>query len=79
MSFGVGGSCGSIDSCPPTSSRRSCAGRAPAKVFAADYVKGADAWHLACALYAAGDPRDLTFLTLDRRQRTVARRLGFRL
>jgi hypothetical protein len=47
------------------------------RVFAGGYVKGADAWHLACALYVAEDPRHLTFLTLDTRQRTVARRLGF--
>ena len=48
------------------------------RVLARGYVKGADAWHLACALYVAEDPRHLTFLTLDARQRTVARRLGFR-
>ena len=47
------------------------------QVLSRGYLKGADAWHLACALYAAEDPRALTFLTLDRRQRAVARRLGF--
>lgn len=46
-------------------------------VFARGYVRGADAWHLACALYVAEDPRRLAFITLDARQRAVARRLGF--
>lgn len=46
-------------------------------VLSQRYVKGADAWHLACALYVAEDPAALTFLTLDRHQRTAARRLGF--
>jgi hypothetical protein len=48
------------------------------RVFAGGYLKGADAWHLACALYLAEEPAKLAFLTLDRRQRAVARRLGFR-
>lgn len=48
------------------------------RVFAAGYVRGADAWHLANALYIAPDPRELTFLTLDDRQRGVAEALGFR-
>jgi predicted nucleic acid-binding protein len=41
------------------------------------YVKGADLWHLACALFLAPEPKDLAFLTLDRRQEAVARKLGF--
>lgn len=48
------------------------------RVFAAGYVRGADAWHLATALYLAPDPAELTFLTLDDRQRGVAEVLGFR-
>jgi hypothetical protein len=47
------------------------------RVFTAGYVRGADAWHLACGLYVADDPRELAFLTLDGPQRRVARRLGF--
>lgn len=47
------------------------------RVFAAGYVRGADAWHLATALYLAPDPSELTFLTLDDRQRGVAEQLGF--
>ena len=46
-------------------------------VLSAGRVRGADLWHLACALYVAGAPRDLPFLTLDQRQAEVAQRLGF--
>lgn len=46
------------------------------KVLEAGYLRGADLWHVACALFLAG-PAELTFLTLDQRQRTVAKRLGF--
>lgn len=41
------------------------------------YLRGADLWHVAHALFVAPDARDLTFLTLDRRQKEVAARLGF--
>ena len=41
------------------------------------YVKGADLWHLACALFLAPEPKDLAFLSLDKRQEAVARKLGF--
>jgi predicted nucleic acid-binding protein len=47
-----------------------------ARVLAADQLKGADLWHLACALFVhpgAG----LAFLTLDRAQARAARKLGF--
>ena len=47
-------------------------------VLEAGYVRGADCWHLATALFAAPDPRNATFLTLDVRQRVVAKALGFR-
>jgi hypothetical protein len=41
-------------------------------------LRGADLWHVACALFVAGSVRsDLTFLSRDAAQRTVARRLGF--
>ncbi len=48
-----------------------------ARVLDAGYVCGADCWHLATALYLAPDPGELTFVTLDRRQRDVAQTLGF--
>lgn len=44
---------------------------------AAGYVRGADLWHLACALYLAESPRDLAFVTLDARQGEAAAALGF--
>ena len=46
-------------------------------VLTAGYVRGADLWHLATALYLAQDPAALPFLTLDPRQGEVARVLGF--
>jgi predicted nucleic acid-binding protein len=46
-------------------------------VLSAGYLRGADLWHVACALYLAASPRDLPFLTLDERQGRVARALGF--
>lgn len=46
-------------------------------VLAAGYVRGADCWHLATALYLARQAGDITFLTLDERQGAVARALGF--
>jgi len=48
------------------------------RVLTAGYLRGAHAWHVACALHMSEDPKDVTFLTLDRPQRAVARRLGFR-
>lgn len=47
-------------------------------VLAAGYVRGADCWHLATALYFSPEPADISFLTLDARQGEVARALGFR-
>lgn len=47
------------------------------RVLEAGYVRGADCWHLATALYLAEEPKTLIFLTLDTRQLAVARKLGF--
>ena len=49
------------------------------RVHSAGHVRGADLWHLACALFLAPNPKDLAFLTLDQRQRDVAKNLGFRM
>ncbi len=46
-------------------------------VLGAGYVRGADLWHLATALYAAGAPGDLAFMTCDDRQGRLAAALGF--
>ena len=48
------------------------------RVARSGYLTGADLWHLANALFLAPDPRELSFLTLDQRQREVAADLGFR-
>jgi predicted nucleic acid-binding protein len=47
------------------------------RVFHAGYARGADAWHLAAALFLSERPRDLPFYTLDLRQREMAGALGF--
>lgn len=47
------------------------------RVLEAGQVRGADCWHLASALYLAEDPGEMSFLTLDTRQWSVARKLGF--
>ena len=47
------------------------------QVLQAGYLRGADCWHVATALYLAGEPAAISFLTLDERQRDVARDLGF--
>ena len=48
-----------------------------ARVLSAGYVKGADAWHLAAALYATLELDVAAFITLDAQQRRVAEALGF--
>ena len=40
-------------------------------------LRGADLWHLACALYLSPTPKSLPFLTRDSEQRGVAKRIGF--
>lgn len=47
------------------------------QVLGAGYLRGADCWHLATALYLAPNPPELTFLTLDTQQRAIAIALGF--
>ena len=41
------------------------------------YLRGADLWHIASALYAARTMPELVFITLDRRQENIAAGLGF--
>jgi predicted nucleic acid-binding protein len=47
------------------------------RVLAAGYLRGADLWHLATALYTSPNPGDVTFVSLDAQQRKVASLLGF--
>ncbi len=46
-------------------------------VLDAGYLRGADLWHVACALYVAGRPESLAFVSLDERQQGIAQILGF--
>ncbi len=48
-----------------------------ANVLKAGYLRGADCWHLATALYLAQEPGTISFVTLVEPQRSVARILGF--
>ncbi len=47
------------------------------RVLDAGCIRGADGWHLAVALYLAGDPTSMSFVTLDKAQARIARALGF--
>ncbi len=42
------------------------------------YLRGADLWHVASALYVAREPDKMWFVTLDKRQRSVAETVGFK-
>jgi predicted nucleic acid-binding protein len=46
------------------------------RVLDTGYLRGADAWHVACALWLTPDPGALYFVTLDLAQARVARMLG---
>jgi hypothetical protein len=46
------------------------------RVLLAGQTRSADCWHLATALYLAGDPSLCAFLTLNQKQRAVAQQLG---
>ena len=47
-------------------------------VLEVGYLRGADAWHIATALFATTDPSDVHFETLDVPQRRIAAALGFK-
>lgn len=47
------------------------------RALSAGYLRGADLWHLTCALYLKGEHAGARFLSLDRKQLEVARLLGF--
>lgn len=47
------------------------------EIFKAGYVRGADAFHLATALWIRGKHKDLKFITLDEKQKEIARYLDF--
>ena len=45
--------------------------------LAAGYLRGADLWHVACALFVARAPDLIHFITLDKRQADIVKKLGF--
>lgn len=47
------------------------------RVLAKGSLRGADLWHVACALFLDPTAAELTFLTLDLEQRRVAAAVGF--
>ena len=47
------------------------------RVLEAGYIRGADCWHLASALHFSPNTTEITFLTLDERQRTIAEKMEF--
>ena len=48
-----------------------------ARALEAGYLRGADLWHIATALYVAPKAKEIGFITLDGPQREVAAALGF--
>ncbi len=48
------------------------------KIFTSGHCKGADALHLATALYLDPTAKNLLFLTADSNQKSIAQKLGFR-
>ena len=50
-----------------------------ATALEAGYLRGADLWHVATALYVAAPSGGLWFATLDMRQGAVAEALGFKI
>jgi len=48
------------------------------RVLKHGYIRGADLYHLATALFMTPDPSKTCFLTLDHRQSELARAIGFR-
>lgn len=47
------------------------------RVLAAGALRGADLWHIACALYLDPTAGEVAFLTLDAKQQRVAAAIGF--
>ena len=48
-----------------------------ALALAVGYLRGADLWHVATALYVSPTPGGIAFITADNRQSEVAAALGF--
>ena len=48
-------------------------------ILAKGFLRGTDLFHLGCALFLDPDATELTFLTLDKEQKAVAEKLGFKI
>ena len=48
-------------------------------VLETGYLRGADLWHVATALYVSPQSGSLSFATLDARQSAVAEAFGFQI
>jgi hypothetical protein len=49
------------------------------RVFSVGYCRGADAHHLATALFLDPSAKEIVFVTADKRQAGIARKLGFKI
>lgn len=49
------------------------------EVLDCGYLRGADLWHVSCAVYAFRNRRKVEFFSLDKNQRAVAAKCGFKL
>jgi hypothetical protein len=47
------------------------------RILKLGHLRGADLWHLACALFVDPEARDLSFITADGHQKALARKIGF--
>ncbi len=47
------------------------------RITSLGYLRGADLWHMANALFLSPNTDELLFLTLDKRQAEIAAKLGF--
>ncbi len=48
------------------------------KILKHGYCRGADLFHLSCALYIDPEAKELQFLTSDDKQKTLAKKTGFK-
>jgi hypothetical protein len=46
------------------------------EILSRGHARGADLWHIACALFLEKRLAELTFITLDQRQRELAEAVG---
>lgn len=49
------------------------------EIFSLGYCRGADAYHLASALFLDPEKSNLFFFTLDEKQKLIAKKMGFKI